>query len=70
MSREIEFTKKMILVSKLFRDGHLTDQEYNKVRQKMTGAGTSTETAGQQMTQRRRRRSEALVKNVVSAGAY
>lgn len=70
MSREIELTKKMILVSKLFRDGHLTDQEYNKVRQKMTGTGTSTETAGQQMTQRRRRRSEALVKNVVSAGAY
>ena len=35
MRRELEYTKKMVLVSKLFRDGLLSEREYSKVKSKL-----------------------------------
>ena len=35
MDKELEFTKKIVLLRKLVREGLITEQEYNKARQKL-----------------------------------
>ena len=35
MRKELEYTKKLVLVSKLFRDGLLSEREYAKVKSKL-----------------------------------
>ena len=36
MRKVLEYTKKMALVRKLFRQGLISDQEYNKITRKLT----------------------------------
>lgn len=38
MRKVLEYTKKMALVRKLFRQGLISDQEYNKITRKMEDA--------------------------------
>ena len=38
MRKVLEYTKKMALVRKLFRQGLISDQEYNKITRKLADA--------------------------------
>ena len=42
MDKELEFTKKIVLLRKLVREGLITEQEYNKARQKLTSGKKET----------------------------
>ena len=61
MDKELEFTKTIVLLRKLVREGLITEQEYNKARQKL--ASGKTEKAKDQVSSQkhtRRKRPDTL----------
>lgn len=54
MDKELEFTKKIVLLRKLVREGLITEREYNRARQKL--ASGKTEKAKDQVSSQKHKR--------------
>ena len=55
MDKELEFTKKIVLLRKLVREGLITEHEYNKARQKLV-TGKTEKAKDQVSSQKHKRR--------------
>ena len=68
MDKELEFTKKIVLLRKLVREGLITEQEYNKARQKL--ASGKTEKAKDQVSSQKhkRRKRPDMIKPIPTGG--
>jgi hypothetical protein len=60
MDKELEFTKKIVLLRKLVREGLITEQEYNKARLKLASGKKTAEHEVNRQKPKRRKRTDTI----------